>query len=237
MKSRNILLTAIMAVALIGGSVRADLDLSVDPGATQLAWVNAYNISDDTFAWDFGYNPDLTTSAFIGNTQVLGPNTDIYTANGGGTAGENASWFTGDGSGTQTKYITALTYHEADSSSGTTVNYDYSVLANTLLANGYTGQGFIKVLDPDAGWATVQTDYLDLTTLGAKSQSLLIGDGGATYVGTPKVQVGFAITGLYVDPATAAGLGTVEVIPEPATLGLIGLFGAGLLLFRRNFKI
>ncbi len=232
MKTRDILLTTIMAVALIGGSVQADLNLTVDPGATQFAWVNAYNISDDTFAWDFGYNPDLTTSAFVGDTQVLGPNTDIYTFNGGGTGSESVDWFTGDGSGTQIKYITALTYHEADSSSGTTVNYDYSVLANTLLANGYTGQGFIKVLDPGAGWATVQTDFVDLT-LGAKSQSLVIDPG---YAGIPKVQVGFAITGLYVDETTAAGLGTVEVIPEPATMGLLGIFGGALLLIRRRFK-
>lgn len=29
----------------------------------------------------------------------------------------------------------------------------------------------------------------------------------------------------------------VEAIPEPATIGLVGLFGGGLLLLRRNFKI
>lgn len=29
----------------------------------------------------------------------------------------------------------------------------------------------------------------------------------------------------------------VEVIPEPATLGLVGLFGAGMLFFRRHFRI
>jgi hypothetical protein len=30
---------------------------------------------------------------------------------------------------------------------------------------------------------------------------------------------------------------TIEVIPEPATFGLVALFGGGILFVRRNFKI
>jgi hypothetical protein len=231
MKVRNVLLTTMMVGVLIGGAVQADLNFTVDSGATQFAYVN-HELIGGGEAGGFGYNPDLTTSTFVGSTQVLGPNTDIYTANVGGTAGYNVFWFTGAGPNDQSRIIEALTFQETDSVLGTTVNFDYSVLANTMLANGYTGEGFIKVLDPGAGWGTVQTVTADLATLGATSLTL---DVGAT-IGVPKIQAGFAITGLYVDPTTAAGLGTVEVIPEPATFGLIGIFGAGLLFSRRKFR-
>lgn len=46
--------------------------------------------------------------------------------------------------------------------------------------------------------------------------------------------------GFYTDVRAAGSVGTatgLEVIPEPATIGLIGVFGAGLLFMRRHFKI
>ena len=227
---RKTLTVAVLAAfAIVGGTVQADLNFTVDPGAAQFAYVNAFNISDDLPAAGFGYDPVLSPSTFVGNTQVLGPNTDIYTANGGGTGGEDTFWFTGDGSGTQLKYVEVSTYQESGGVAvGTVVNFDFLTVADTLAAQGYTGEAFIKVLDPLAGWATIDNERVDLAA----------GLGGLTWTTTVAgtVQAGFAVTGLYVDPTTAAGLGTFEVIPEPATLGLLGIFGGGLLFFRRCFK-
>ncbi len=231
---RKTLTVAILAAfAIVGGTVQADLNFTVDPGAAQFAYVNAFNISDDTPATDFGYTAAQSPSTFVGNTQVLGPNTDIYTANGGGTVDEDTFWFTGDGSGTQLKYLEVATYQEVTGTIGETVTFDFLTVATTLKDSGYEAVGFIKVLDGFASWATTQYEFVDLTAGSLESLSLVIADAGA---GSEIVQAGFAVTGLYVDPTTAAGLGTFEVIPEPATLGLLGIFGGGLLFFRRCFK-
>jgi hypothetical protein len=232
MKTRYTALAIALTGVMIGGLAQADIAFTVDPAATQFAYVNAFNISDDSFATGFGYNPVLSTSAFSGNTQILGPNTDIYTGNNGGAVGEDGFWFTGDQSGTQIKYVEVATYQEAGNRTiGETITFDFTVTANTLLSNGYTGIGFIKVLDAGGSWATTQFEQVDSATLGDQSLSLVVADAGA---GTETVQAGFAITGLYVDTATAAGLGTVEVIPEPATGGLMALFGIAIVMLRRN---
>ena len=231
MRTRKLVLTAVMAVALIGISAQADINFTVDSGATQFAYVNAFNISDDAPAADFEYNPDLSPSSFAGPVQTLGLNTDIYTANGGGTVAENAFWFTGDGSGTQLKYVEVATYQQAAGTIGETINFDFSVLSVDLPV-GYQAVGFIKVLDAGASWATTQFETVDLTSgLGAKNINLIVADAGA---GTEAVQAGFYITGDYVSPTTAALYGGVDVIPEPATIGLVGIFGGAMLFMRRR---
>ena len=54
------------------------------------------------------------------------------------------------------------------------------------------------------------------------------------------IQIGFVMNGINANPATDWGSATVtitdaNVIPEPATMGLLGLFGGGLMFVRRFF--
>lgn len=87
------------------------------------------------------------------------------------------------------------------------------------------------------------------TTLGDSWQVVPAGTNSPTYYGATFVVNGFAKdgggTGYGIWNGSANGAeyqfdpdaGTLTVIPEPATLGLIGFFGAGMLFVRRRFKI
>ena len=50
------------------------------------------------------------------------------------------------------------------------------------------------------------------------------------------VQWGFQVKGPNVWATDVAPYGSVNVIPEPATMGLLAIFGGGLVFLRRRFK-
>lgn len=97
---------------------------------------------------------------------------------------------------------------------------------------------FMKVVDPGNGWATVAHVTQDITSSDTDwaSGSLGIADisgseGMLLQWGTSVFSQNYSPTGIAVDNMS------VEAIPEPATMGLLGLFGGGILFVRRFFKI
>ena len=81
------------------------------------------------------------------------------------------------------------------------------------------------------------------TTLG-DSWSVITTAAASTYYGDTFVVQGFSDQGdntWYLNNGSAEysfdeATGTLSVIPEPATIGLMGMFGVGMLFFRRRFK-
>jgi len=227
MKLKKLLLATLTAGALLGGSLQsnAQLDFTVDPGQNWLGYINVFDQADN-FQFGFGEGTPSTASAnwAPGPAQPLtmSPNTRLYDENVADPFWVDQITFEAN------KVVEANFYQEVDGLDGQDITFGYDVLLNTLPA-GYSAQGFIKVLDAGAGWATVQSTFADLTPGGA---GLSLTVGAAI---DPRVQAGFYVKGVAItatDPD--AILASVFIVPEPTTFALAGLGAAALLIFRRR---
>jgi hypothetical protein len=104
------------------------------------------------------------------------------------------------------------------------------------LDSRYSLRAFVKILDPDTGYTATHTEFVDITgiigttTLSVTNSALVAGD---------VLQFGFEMQGINANPATDWGSGTVtfesvDVIPEPATIGLITVASGMLYGIRRR---
>lgn len=209
----------ILAALCLVGIAQADMTVNgADPGATWLGWMNVFNTpaNGGGYLWGSGWGTaDLRASFDGGGTLSLKSNTNCWNA-------ADPYWVVG---GVGNKDMEANFYREFGGLNGQTMTFNYVVGTNTLLA-GYSAQAFIKVLDPGAGWATIQSTFLPLTP-GAGSLSLSVSPTAGVVT-----QIGFMVRGLVSDPAGAAAAGVATIVPEPATLALLSL--GGLLLRRKK---
>jgi hypothetical protein len=212
MKMRNILL--IMTVALIGvQSHAADWEFTVDASQT---W-NAYFAGS---IWEGGYGlGDLRTTL----TDNGGPPDDMISLQSNLLAQDtDAAW-----NGVE---LTLSSYQEVVAAVGDTVTFDFKTIADNLTSHGFVAEGFIKVLDGGASWATTQEEFVALTVGSQELLSLTVADAG---VGTEVLQAGFRIIGLSDVTGGGHEALSVDVVPEPATMGLFALAGGFMIFVRR----
>ena len=180
--------------------------------ATSQAWnayVNAFNVSDNSYAFGFGYTvSDLraTPTSFkydfrakycyldcrgnklqVGLTKVQLHKLQII-------------------------YIEASSYIEDNTLAGSDLTFTGNVSVSDL-GSGYTVVAFVKALDPNNGYATVVNNTADISSTGDFTASATAAELAAGYI----IQYGFAVTGPLADPADTT-LGSV-VIGE-ATAGV-----------------
>lgn len=216
-------LTASLALA---NAVPAQVNVTVDPGATWLGYMSVSDTDPDGGGFQFGSSwgfADLDAS-FSGSILTLAPNTSIARDN----PTTDGYWFD-DSSGTLlgNKKMQATGYVEDTSLLGQTVNFNYEVLTNTLDGSitetgSYSAVAFIKILDSNAGFALVDSVSAPLTT-GANTLSLAV-PNTAGYI----PQYGFEMVGDNA-PTVSNTLGSVTVVPEPSTYALF--FGLAVLGF------
>ena len=179
--------------------------------ATSQAWnayVNAFNVSDNSYAFGFEYTVSDLRATPTTSSMTLEPNIAIWTAEA-----TNAGWFD-QGAATQTanKYIEASSYIEDNTLAGSDLTFTGNVSVSDL-GSGYTVVAFVKALDPNNGYATVVNNTADISSTGDFTASATAAELAAGYI----IQYGFSVTGPLADPADST-LGSV-VIGE-ATAGV-----------------
>ena len=196
---------------VIGESTPAPSENSVTV-ATSQAWkgyMNAFNVSDDSYAFGFVYGAaDLRATATT-TSMTLEPNIAIWTANAA-----VADWFDQSAaSQTANKYIEASSFIEDNDLAGSDLTFSGNVSVADL-GEGYTVVAFVKALDPASGYATVVNNNVDISSTGDFTASATAAELAAGYI----IQYGFTVTGPLGDPDDTT-LGSV-VIGEEATASI-----------------
>jgi hypothetical protein len=180
--------------------------------ATSQAWngyVNAFNVSDDSYAFGFSYGAADLRATATATSMTLEPNIAIWTAEA-----TNASWFDqGVTPQTANKYIEASSYIEDNTLAGSDLTFTGNVSVSDL-GSEYTVVAFVKALDPNNGYATVVNNTADISSTGDFSASATAAELASGYI----IQYGFAVTGPLADPADTT-LGSVvigENAPPPS---------------------
>jgi MYXO-CTERM domain-containing protein len=209
-------------------------------------WIGYMNVFDNSAgskgAFVFGTSwgiSDLKTTVItsnpdtiIGDSLRLQPNFNTYTDNPG-----DSFWRDNAGAGPGgNKWMEANTFVETNPLTVTSFTLQGTVDANDLDTNLYTAEAFIKVLDPNASFATVLNDRITLPTAGP----FVVTSDLSLYQGMI-LQAGFTMNGLNANVVNEAAYGSVSVsvVPEPSTLGLaaVGLIGVlGSIGIRRRRK-
>jgi hypothetical protein len=217
----------------------ANINFDVNPVANWLGYINIFNQAD---VFQFGFpegNLGTASGSFAPGPSeplTLGPNTRLYDEN------ILDPFWVDQGTFEATLVSEFNIYQEifdADPVAfvGQTVDFAFETVANDLPA-GYEAVGFIKVLDGFSSWSTYQIETVPLVAGQTEAISLVVNNSGITGGGTPFVQAGFSVKGAYVssgDPVALTGVDIVDAIPEPASIGMIGLFAAGCYFIRRFF--
>jgi len=244
--NKSIMNAFLSAVCVFAITATVNADLSQFGGTS--GWMKVYDNDGSGgqggFLWESGWgivDSQAITSDDI-NYELL-PNINTYANNvANGSAGDIAYWTNSSDGGVTpgldgNKFMEAITYREHTIGAGqTAADYSFAVNSNDLDSR-YELQAFVKILNPSAGWATTHDQYETLS--GVTSGTINIGQSDLAEGSI--LQVGFILKGLNANPDTDWGSASVtitdaNVVPEPATMGLIGLFGGGMMALRR-FRI
>ncbi len=185
-----------MLMTLIGFSSQAQITVTVDTG---MNWIGYMNYFHPTGGWAGGTGwavPDLKTEVNPANGSMkLKPNFNTYNP-------QDTFWVNGT---MGNKNMEANTYVEDTTIIGQNFTFEGYVDSFTIDA-GYTVEAFIKVLDPNAGWATVLHTTAPITSTGMFTVSDSIPNTAGLIP-----QYGFTVHGVNANPADEASLGYVLI--------------------------
>ena len=182
--------------------------VTVESSQAWNAYVNAFNVSDNSYAFGFGYTVADLRATPTATSMTLEPNIAIWSAEA-----TNAAWFD-QGAATQTanKYIEASSYIEDNTLAGANLTFSGNVSVSDL-GSEYTVVAFVKALDPNNGYATVVNNTADISSTGDFTTSATAAELASGYI----IQYGFAVTGPLADPAdTSLGSVVIEAPAPPA---------------------
>ncbi|WP_242120040.1 T9SS type A sorting domain-containing protein [Aestuariivivens sediminicola] len=211
MKKITLFLLSLMAFAYSF----AQKNISVDnpDGTGWNPYVNAFNTSDDSFAFGFSYDMSKQKTEFDGLTVTVKPNYGIWV-----DEANNAAWFDNPGvpPSNPNKNIEALSYLQVDRPGNPDFfNQDvvFSGNVNAFTIDGsYVVKAFIAVFPNDFS-SSVRYETT-ITEAGPFTLTRPVGEVDAAFT-EQFFQYGFIVYGLPADPAQEATLGSV-VFQNPA---------------------
>ena len=178
-----------LLVVCFAGVVFADYAGTVDPGQTWVGYMNVFDLNGG-YLWGQSWGTaDLRASQDDGLYAKLQLNTNCYNA-------ADAYWVDAE-TGLGAKEMAAAYYYENNDLAGQTATFTFTVVSNDLAGGDVTTTGFVKVLDPDSGWATITSSIEDLT-VGEHMLTLPV-----PAIANPVVQFGFEVYGVLVNPESA----------------------------------
>lgn len=214
------------ALALAGSALssQAQVDVTVDPGASWQGYMNVFELPSNGGAYVFGSpwgTGDLVAN-FSGPVLTLSPNT---------IGDPNPFWYTPSGGpgAAGNKIMEANMYVQNDGGwAGQTVSFSGTVLANSF-TSAHSTVAFIRDFAPD--FSSFNVTSIALGGPGDFTISLATINDPARHV-----QYGFTTTGVNVWVTDVGSFGNLQVtaIPEPSTFALAGLGLAALLVLRRR---
>ena len=227
---RNLTIASLAVWVLVGAGTSANAaSVAVDPSAGWQGYMNVFNLPSAGGGFQFGssWGTSDLVATWSGATLTLAPNT---------IGDPNSYWYTptGQPGATGNKIMDANIYVETTGLyTGQTLTFSGNVLANTLAGNldangnGWTTFAFIRDFAPD--YSSFNTATAPLVN-GVFDISLATVNDPARHI-----QYGFDTIGPDVWITDVGHFGTVQVIPEPGTLALLGLaLGIPVLLRRRQ---
>jgi hypothetical protein len=218
--------SCLVALALFGATLtsQAQVDVTVNPGASWLGYMNVFNLPSAGGAFQFGgpWGTQDLVATFSGPVLTLSPNT---------IGDPNPYWYTPSGGpgAAGNKIMEANMYVQNDGGwAGQTVSFSGTVLANSF-TSAHSTVAFIRDFAPD--FSSFNVTSIDLSGPGDFTISLATINDPARHV-----QYGFTTTGENVWVTDVAPYGSLQVtaIPEPSTFALAGLGLAALLVLRRR---
>lgn len=230
MKKLLLLSTSIISMALTSFAVSIDTSEAGNWSGYMAVFDNAGG-SQGGYLWGSDWGAADLDSSNSGGVLTFSPNTNAYrdmaddgaraywsnSSDGGLTAGPDGN-----------KWLEATYKLEAADDNqawnGQSLSLSGTVDSYTLDSR-YSISAFIKTLDVNGGWATVQNEAVSITSTGDFSVSLDV--LGGAYVS----QIGFTMVGLNANEATDWGSVSISnlsasAVPEPSTYALIAGFAA-----------
>jgi hypothetical protein len=211
------------ALSLAASSLRADVTVGVDPGASWIGFMNVFELPSNGGAYVFGSGwgvADLCAT-FSGPILTLTPNT---------IGDPNPFWYTPSGGpgATGNKTMDASMYVETTGVfTGQTLSFTGSVLANTLVSP-YTSVAFIKDFAPD---------YSSSISITAPMVNGVFNISLAT-INDPSrhIQYGFETIGpdVWITDVASKGLVQITAVPEPSFVALAMAGIVGWMIRKRN---
>ena len=245
MKKTLILFMSMISMLMTASYTVHAVAVDVSSNASWSGYMNVFennNGAQGGYLFGSGWGTDALNTSWAGQVVNFSPNTNGY-ADANDNAGR-AYWTNSPDDGATAgpdgnKFMEATFFREADGDNtawnGQTLTFSGNVSAFSLDSR-YNTVAFIKTLDANSGYATVQNETVSISSTGDFALTLDVNEGNNFIA-----QIGFTMLGLNANPDTDWGNVQFQnlaatAVPEPSTYAILAGLAAFLYMAIRRRK-